>query len=99
MGNHIHRASPKPTHKKKVIMHFSTKSALSSFSILSSCLSASFYEGEDTNVVNLSQENFEATVLGSAELWLVEFYALWCGHCKRLTPEWNAAADFSNQEE
>ena len=79
-------------------MFFSTKYIINALSILSNCLSASFHE-ENTNVINLTQENFEATVLGSAELWLVEFYAPWCGHCKRLTPEWNAAADFSSQEE
>lgn len=51
----------------------------------------SFYSG--SNVVELTPSNFESKVIDSDELWLVEFYAPWCGHCKSLTPEWKKAAD------
>jgi protein disulfide-isomerase A6 len=44
-----------------------------------------FYEG-DSKVTTLTEANFEELVLKSDKLWLVEFYAPWCGHCKKLAP-------------
>jgi len=46
----------------------------------------------DKDVVVLDQTNFDAIVYGSKDIWMVEFYAPWCGHCKALEPEWNEAA-------
>jgi protein disulfide-isomerase A6 len=46
----------------------------------------------DKDVVVLDHTNFERLVLGSKDIWMIEFYAPWCGHCKSLEPEWNTAA-------
>ncbi|CAN0571430.1 unnamed protein product, partial [Ectocarpus sp. 12 AP-2014] len=43
-------------------------------------------------VVDLTENNFKEMVLDSDEMWLVEFFAPWCGHCKKLEPEWESAA-------
>ncbi|XP_069831829.1 protein disulfide-isomerase A6 [Dendropsophus ebraccatus] len=48
--------------------------------------------GSKKDVIELTDDNFDRQVLGSDEVWLVEFFAPWCGHCKNLEPEWAAAA-------
>lgn len=45
-----------------------------------------------SDVVTLTDANFNKLVMDSPDHWLVEFYAPWCGHCKNLAPEWEAAA-------
>ncbi|TDH65249.1 uncharacterized protein CCR75_009048 [Bremia lactucae] len=45
-----------------------------------------------SSVITLTDETFDEKVLNSGNIWLVEFYAPWCGHCKALAPEWEQAA-------
>merc|ERR1712013_589085 len=52
---------------------------------------SALYDSSD-DVVELTAGNFNHKVIGSDDIWLVEFYAPWCGHCKSLAPEWKKAA-------
>ena len=59
--------------------------------LLGIALTSALYSSSSP-VVKLTQENFEKEVLKSDELWIVEFFAPWCGHCKNLAPEYEKAA-------
>ncbi|XP_020114869.1 protein disulfide isomerase-like 2-3 [Ananas comosus] len=51
-------------------------------------------EKSDTSAsIELTSRNFDELVLKSKDLWIVEFFAPWCGHCKKLAPEWKKAAN------
>jgi len=49
-------------------------------------------KGDPNDVEILNDADFEETVLESKDSWLLKFYAPWCGHCKKLAPEWEKAA-------
>jgi protein disulfide-isomerase A6 len=54
--------------------------------------------GDAKDVFVLTDSNWAETIGQSDDLWLVEFYAPWCGHCKNLEPQWNkAATDLAGQ--
>ena len=43
-------------------------------------------------MIVLNDQNFDDIVLKSNDIWIVEFYAPWCSHCKKLKPEYEQAA-------
>lgn len=45
------------------------------------------------NVIELTPSNFDKLVLQGDEIWVVEFFAPWCGHCQNLVPEYTKAAN------
>ncbi|KAF9381465.1 protein disulfide isomerase (PDI) protein [Podila verticillata] len=59
--------------------------------LLSQSVLAGLYSSAD-KVIELNTRNFQAEVMDSDHLVMVEFYAPWCGHCKNLTPHYKAAA-------
>ncbi|KRZ21882.1 Protein disulfide-isomerase A6 [Trichinella pseudospiralis] len=44
------------------------------------------------DVIQLNDANFDSMITSSDDMWLVEFFAPWCGHCKNLQPHWASAA-------
>nr|GMD30113.1 protein disulfide isomerase-like 2-3 [Ipomoea batatas] len=50
-------------------------------------------KSEPSASIELNSKNFDDLVVKSKELWIVEFFAPWCGHCKKLAPEWKKAAN------
>ena len=45
---------------------------------------------DDHNVVKVTSANFPGK--SDSQVWLLEFYAPWCGHCRNLAPKWSKVA-------
>lgn len=72
-------------------------SALIMFSVVNLCKSEAEEEGGEA-VLTLDASSFSEAI-SSHPFIVVEFYAPWCGHCKRLAPEYEkAAASLKNHD-
>jgi thiol-disulfide isomerase/thioredoxin len=49
-------------------------------------------ESDEEEVVVLTDSNWDKLVNTTEDIWMIDLYATWCGHCKSLAPEWSKAA-------
>ncbi|CAL8467437.1 g6975 [Coccomyxa elongata] len=47
--------------------------------------------GGDSAVLDINEGSFPSGA-GEGFVWLLEFYAPWCGHCRNLAPKWSKVA-------
>ncbi|CAO1413169.1 unnamed protein product [Diamesa tonsa] len=57
-----------------------------------------FVEAGESDVLNLVDSDFSTRIAESGTT-LVMFYAPWCGHCKKLKPEYNRAAELLRDDD
>lgn len=67
------------------------KVLLFAYILLFSWPTFALYSSTDS-VISLTNANFDKEVLQSDSVWIVEYYAPWCGHCQNLAPEYKKAA-------
>jgi protein disulfide isomerase len=56
-------------------------------------------DGTPSSVVTLTTDNFEEEITNAEVDAMLEFYAPWCGHCKKLDPEYSKLAKKVKKEE
>jgi len=42
----------------------------------------------NADTIELTDANFQDSVMEAGKVSFVKFYAPWCGHCKRMAPDW-----------
>jgi len=43
--------------------------------------------------VDLTLDNFDTLITKTGKAALIKFFAPWCGHCKKMKPDWDALGD------
>ena len=49
--------------------------------------------GISDEVCVLNNRTLKSTVYGSEQVWFVQFYSSWCGHCVHFAPTWKLFAE------
>jgi len=76
-----------------LIMRFLITFALLALLSFTSIARAQDGEASKSRVIDLNSGNFDERVFkDTSKAWFVEFFAPWCGHCKRLAPIWEELA-------
>lgn len=71
---------------------------LATLSTLATAVAGAGFYAKDTNIYELTPQNFNKVVLDTNYTTIVEFYAPWCGYCKQIKPVYHKLARYIHQD-
>lgn len=83
----------------QVDIHTQTMASLTQASVLVLLIVSATIMAVNADVVSLTDATFTDKLKEENSLWLIKFYAPWCGYCKRLAPTWEELGKALEQED
>lgn len=75
-----------------IVAVFGDELAADAYRVVNSAELISLYDENDA-VIELTNKNITQVLMNPTQVWYIEFYMHWCGHCQKFSPLWKELAN------